>query len=1469
MNRAAAWSVRGVGRETREVAEEAARRAGMNLGEWLDEVVAEQAAEQGVDPEDFNPDERLDAIGDRLSDLARREEPRRDPLRYRRPREEMPDEPPARRPMPARPQADAGRAEALLEAAIAKFESRAVKNDERTARAIDSVATWIERSQVGRQDEKKVLDAVVDRLDGIDERIARQQTKIAAAVARPDDMVQTVVNRLDSIEKRLSGQLARQSEAAARPDPQVERRIAETARELDERMNELAKRLERSEKERREAPPPAARPRLELLEAVTQISRRRQQLDSRESASAPDSVKHGGHSLGVGAPAAVRAVAAPERVAAPPDTAARSAISDTLHSEIKKLSQRLDEIRSEQNEKRATPPVNIDGLRAELAAMSRSLADLAPRNAVVALEGAMRDLSQRISKLREGNTHETLLPPLEGLVAELREALRAHDPRPATQALEREIRAVGAKVEGIAHAAINPLAFERIRQQTEEVRNLLAAAALRPVPLDRLEKQIGDLADRVDRLALSPTPQFESAQVVALLSDARAQIERSTPTAVLNSIEGRLEQIAVRIDQALARPAPVIAPVLPGLDELSRRIDGMRQSMESRPAPQFDARPIEDALKKLAAKLESQQALAPDNRALEALLREISAKIDHAPRHAGDNSVIEGLLRDLGARIDRRTSPIIDTAPLEQVLRTLGERPVEIDTTSLERMIGEIRAKLDEPAPIKEIDTTSLERMIGEIRAKLDEPAPIKLDTRPLEGLVRELGARLSATPAAIAVDTKPLEQLMREFDAKLTASRPTVQDMQPLEAMLREINAKLDRPTAPIIDQNAFESMIHDLGARIDQRSNPVIDTRPLEQTLRALHDKLDIGATPQLNATLIEQAVEAISRRQNERPDPGLESHTLSGQIASIHDRLDLMQSSAVSNGALEQMVGDLLAELDQIRKALPDGSQGAHLAADIDQRVSHEIANLRAEQSTADRRVQSTLSTVQDMLEKLVERIGQVEEDTVRAHEFRPREGFAAPAGERAQAPPLGARPFDAFNSSDATIRDAPVFAPPRSGLESPLDGSKASKPSQGALGGAPAPLRSLDGTDFLIEPGSGAPARSQEWTAGASATPKTGINAHIAAARRAAQAALAESAAEGSAESAKLSQSAGAAPRGKQGLEQAKAFFSARRRPLLLGLALFTLVTLAIVSLGGSRHPNVQKSENEALTPPKTANLDRPEELAAAPKNVVRALDPTPVGSITPPSETAPNAKTTAPAPVEMVASIPASAPQSLRDAAAAGEPAAQYELASRLAEGRTVPRDPHAASQWFERAAQQGLAPAQYRLGALYEKGVGVTRDVAIAKSWYKKAADAGNARAMHNLAVLSAEAVGVRPDYSEAAGWFRKAAQLGVKDSQYNLAILFARGMGISQDLGQSWLWFSLAAQQGDLDAAKKRDEVAAKMDAKALTAANAALADFHTVTPSPAANDVPAPPGGWDAAKASSPQARQAPGSSPHPAAL
>ena len=215
------------------------------------------------------------------------------------------------------------------------------------------------------------------------------------------------------------------------------------------------------------------------------------------------------------------------------------------------------------------------------------------------------------------------------------------------------------------------------------------------------------------------------------------------------------------------------------------------------------------------------------------------------------------------------------------------------------------------------------------------------------------------------------------------------------------------------------------------------------------------------------------------------------------------------------------------------------------------------------------------------------------------------------------------------------------------------------------------------------------------------------------------------------------------------------------------------------------------------------------------------------------------------PVNPDAASPTSA--GLKVAAQGGNPAAQYELATRFLDGRGETRDFKAAATLLEKAANQGLAPAQYRLGALYEKGLGVPRDLAQAKTLYERSAKSGNPRAMHNLAVLTAEGATGSPDYAGAVNWFRRAAEYGIRDSQFNLAVLYARGLGVSQDLSQSYIWFSLAAAQGDEDAGRKRDDVASKMDTAKLEAAKASVSAFRNKIADPAAVEVSPPVGGWD----------------------
>jgi localization factor PodJL len=200
----------------------------------------------------------------------------------------------------------------------------------------------------------------------------------------------------------------------------------------------------------------------------------------------------------------------------------------------------------------------------------------------------------------------------------------------------------------------------------------------------------------------------------------------------------------------------------------------------------------------------------------------------------------------------------------------------------------------------------------------------------------------------------------------------------------------------------------------------------------------------------------------------------------------------------------------------------------------------------------------------------------------------------------------------------------------------------------------------------------------------------------------------------------------------------------------------------------------------------------------------------------------------PAPPPADSELPASIGNpALRGAALAGDRNAMYEIADRYFTGRGVPSNPGEGIKWFIRAADKGSAIAAYRLGMIHEKGLGVQQDRRQARTYYVLAAESGHVRAMHNLAVIILEVpagADGKPDYAAAIPWFRKAADHGLRDSQYNLGVLYARGLGVQQNLAESFRWFALAANQGDADAAKKRDDVAARLDHQTLVASRLAV---------------------------------------------
>lgn len=326
------------------------------------------------------------------------------------------------------------------------------------------------------------------------------------------------------------------------------------------------------------------------------------------------------------------------------------------------------------------------------------------------------------------------------------------------------------------------------------------------------------------------------------------------------------------------------------------------------------------------------------------------------------------------------------------------------------------------------------------------------------------------------------------------------------------------------------------------------------------------------------------------------------------------------------------------------------------------------------------------------------------------------------------------------------------------------------------------------------------------------------------------------------------SAGLAPAGPSFAQQSWAF-PPSAVPVLSDPQIETAEIGSATSQPGKKAAGPPQGE---ITGSISANSDAPRTVGVPPSPVSIPAFP---GAT--PARPNPSSAALAPSPDR----LPAAFGSRLRTAAAKGDAAAQYEIASRYAEGRGVTQNLTAAAEWYERAAKHGLVPAQFRLGGLYEKGLGVKKDLDAARGYYLAAGEAGNAKALHNLAVLYAEGIDGKPDYQTAAKWFRKAADYGTADSQYNLAILYTRGIGVEQNLAEAYKWFALAARGGDDDAARKQDDVASRIDSNSREMAAQAVQSWTPRKQPDAAVEVSIPSGGWDeAASQPATAARQKP---------
>ncbi len=1003
----------------------------------------------------------------------------------------------------------------------------------------------------------------------------------------------------------------------------------------------------------------------------------------------------------------------------------------------------------------------------------------------------------------------------------------------------------------------------------------------------------------------------------------------------VRSVHERLDEIAHRIDKVARTGPAAYAPSRSRNDpdqlaaligRLDRRLDQF--ASVTRPPPPPMAPPAAPAVHLPPALDLAVAEIAARQRALNgqpALARQAAAPMPavaapvRAPLPTQDLSGLEDQLRSITTQIE--------------TLRTPG---VEDAINALREELGVIAHMMTEAMPRRAIDT--IEKQISGLTQRIAEGRQAGVDGNALAGIehglaeVRDALAHLTPAESLVGFNDA-VAHLAHKIDLIVAEKDPaTMQQLERAITTLREISqhvASNDAVTQLSAEvQQLAENVEHIANAAAAATGGDAL--AHLEQRIAALSEALaeraqsGAAAPPRLEE-LVNSLTDKIEQVQLSRGDNVAVSH-LEDRIATLVEKLDASDSRLTHLEAIERGLADLLVHIEDIKTSKDGGAVPAHGLPAVNE-LKHDIA-----------RTQDALDAVHGTLGHVVDRLALIEQSTHGETRLQP----AMPADEAEPLEldrpvgPLGVRMIE--NAAPAAVESLPpagvppvdpmtAFAPPPPPAPPPTQA--APQPAPVAVAPPPPPPpppKRLPAAHQLpidpdlppdqpLEPGSGPPplranpaariAASEAALGGArpaAASVPSNKSNFIAAARRAAQAAVAETVARAPRTAADFVD-----PEAEAETPLAKLGLMNRVKKLFVAASIIA-ITIGGVQIAGSfidfggPHDKVAQStdtgspESTAAAPPaKTDDIkiaaatDAPEtparpappaitmipgNVAAMPRSVLvppqttgglppilsapgAQLPATVTGSISRPATRVP----TAPPPLVLpdvrasIDRLPAAIGGiRLRSAATAGDAAAAYEVGLRFAEGRGVPVDLPEAARWFERAAAKGLAPAQFRYGSLLEKGRGVKKDLAQARRLYLAAAAAGNAKAMHNLAVLYAEGVDSKPDYTAAAQWFRKAAERGIPDSQFNLGVLYARGLGAGTNLSESYKWFALAANKGDKEAAKKRDEIAVRLDPHALAAAEAAVKNFVAESQPDAAVNVAVPPGGWDNAATAAP---------------
>ncbi|HVG51394.1 MAG TPA: hypothetical protein VM867_07170 [Xanthobacteraceae bacterium] len=556
MKSGAPWHINGVQRETVDHAREAARRAGMSVGQWLNTVVRESPALAPADSED-------DVYDDPYAPPALR--------RAQQPQADF-------SAITQRLEGLTGEVERLTQAAKASRED--AQHDATAQRLSDAIARLDERVESFMTEGRNATQALGEKVESVDRALAalgRERQRAVScdwATASVDSVVDEIEQRQRELEREgfapssvrangaqasggfiaLHEQLNRVSEKIGAFD------TGAMGAAIDSLRNDLADIAGKLT----EASPRRA---IEALEGEVRVLAARLD-DSRSNGSAAPDLSHIESGIAE-IRNAIRALTPAENL---------SGAVDAIHV----LSHKIDQMAAGGQD-----PASMQQLETAISGLRGIVSRVASDDSLAALTNEVRALSDKIisglSGVASGNNLLQTLEQRIGTIADAIESVRKSAAESGTSALEAAVRSLGDKIDRLPNAS----------DQTAIGADLGAL--------------IGSLGERIDRMQAASDPSAGNAQFGAMLGSLGDKIESlsaSRDSDVLRQIEERITALFIKLEASESR--------LGNLDSIDRGMKELLAYLEtvrgSSPPLQPDARPVQNIVRDVQKTQESLEA---------------------------------------------------------------------------------------------------------------------------------------------------------------------------------------------------------------------------------------------------------------------------------------------------------------------------------------------------------------------------------------------------------------------------------------------------------------------------------------------------------------------------------------------------------------------------------------------------------------------------------------------------------------------------------------------------------------------------------------------------------------------------------------------------------------------------------------------------------------------------------------------